>query len=138
MPRKRILVRRPKSRSDEVARMKWLRHWGSAALCLPRVSLFFLPLLVSFVSRLGLVRLGSAVLGPRTAFSFLLTPRASHFSFAGPLFPSLAPLAGPHGYQPLVFTSDQVGGDLDKTTNKLKVCPLPVPPRAQRADTSVR
>lgn len=38
---------------------------------------------------------------------------------AGPRRP-LVPLAGPHGYQPLVFTSDQVGGDLDKTTSKLK------------------
>lgn len=40
----------------------------------------------------------------------------------GPLQP-LAPLAGPHGYQPLVFTSDQAGGDLDKTTSKLKYPP---------------
>lgn len=120
---------------------EWLRHWGSAALCLPRVSLFFLPLLVSFVSRLGPVRLDSALLGPRTSLlSVLPRPAPSPpFSLLGrspadvvplpralppvplrvPLFHTL-PLAGPHGYQPLVFTSGQLGGGFDKTTSKLK------------------
>lgn len=43
-----------------------------------------------------------------------------------PLQP-LATITGPHGYQPLVFTSDQVGGDFDKTTSELRYPPSSSP-----------
>lgn len=110
----------------------------------PSCFTFFLPLLVSFVSRLGLVRLDSALLGPQQSLSLSLylyfsssfarlsttppviglsiarEPRPSPSLFHGSLFPPLHPPAGPRGYQPLVFTSGQLGGDFDKTTSKLK------------------
>lgn len=128
----------------------------------PSCFTFFLPLLVSFVSRLGLVRLGSVLLGPQTDVSLSL--RVSSFPFgpgvsrslarsrgpsgcpcsAGPRPPPgpLDPLAGPHGYQPLVFTSGQLGGGFDKTTSKLKHPPAslrpPTCPRLARSSEARR
>lgn len=105
----------------------------------PSCFTFFSPLLVSFVSRLGLVRLGSALLGPRTALP-LLPPFSIQSPLVVPLsrdrLQPLAPLAGPYGYQPLVFTSDQVGGDPDKTTSKLKYSPATLRP-ARRHVSSI-
>lgn len=114
----------------------------------PSCFTFFLPLLVSFVSRLGLVRLDSVLLGPQTDVSLSL--RLSFFLLMSGVFRSLArsrgpsscpcctgprpppgpldPLAGPHGYQPLVFTSGQLGGGFDKTTSKLKHPPASLRP----------
>lgn len=126
-----------KSRLDEVASSY---ATGAQLHFASLVFHFFLPLLVSFVSRLGLVRLGSAMLGPRTVLPFspsLSFPLAVSLSQGlSPLQP-LAGITGPHSYQPLVFTSDQVGGDLDKTTNKLRYPPS-ASLSAQGADTSVR
>lgn len=96
----------------------------------PSCFTFFSLLLVSFVSRLGLVRLDSAMLGPRTVLPFspsLFLSLSSVSLSQGPLpLQPLATITGPHSYQPLVFTSDQVGGDLNKTTSKLRYPRLPL------------
>lgn len=114
----------------------------------PSCFTFFLPLLVSFVSRLGLVRLDSALLGPQPSLSLslflllryspllrpssVLASRELRPSSSVPLprvLPPLHPPAGPRGYQPLVFTSGQLGGDFDKTTSKLNPPARPLPPQ---------
>lgn len=90
---------------------------------LPSCCTFFS--LYSFRLYLGSVWFASArqCSGPETVLSFSPSSPLNRPSFAGPL-QSPRPARGPHDYQPLVFTSDQVGGDLDKTTNKLKYSPL--------------
>lgn len=84
---------------------------------------FFLPLLVPFVSRLGLVRLGSAVLGPRNGPLVLAFVPAKPSFFRGTSsVPS--PRSGPTR---LSATRVYIGPGwwgLDKTTNKLKYSPL--------------
>lgn len=137
----------------------WLRQWGSAALCLPRVSLFFS--LCSFRLYLGSVWFASTrrCSGPNSLslslslllflhYSPLLRPssvlasREPRPSTSVPLprvLPPLHPLAGPRGYQPLVFTSGQLGGDFDKTTSKLnppaRLFPPQIPLEPARALT---
>lgn len=108
---------------------KWLRHWSSAALCLPRVSLFSpFARFVCISTRSGSSRLGNARTQNGPPFLSLFLFFSSCLPFARPLAPlqPLATITRPHSYQPLVFTSDQAGGDLDKTTSKLRYPRLPL------------
>lgn len=153
-------------RSGEASRIStgsaWLRQWGSAALCLPRVSLFFS--LCSFRLYLGSVWFASTrrcsgpnslslplspslfislpPVSPLLRPSSVLASREPRPSSSVPLarvLPPLHPLAGPRGYQPLVFTSGQLGGDFDKTTSKLnppaRLFPPQIPLEPARALT---
>lgn len=74
--------------------------------------------------------------------SSVLASREPRPSTSVPLprvLPPLHPVAGPRGYQPLVFTSGQLGGDFDKTTSKLnppaRLFPPQIPLEPARALT---
>lgn len=56
-------------------------------------------------------------------------PRPSSSVPLARVLPPLHPPAGPRGYQPLVFTSGQLGGDFDKTTSKLNPPARLLPPQ---------
>lgn len=98
----------------------------------PTVSLSLSPSLFISLPPVSPLLRPSSVLASRE-------PRPSSSVPLARVLPPLHPLAGPRGYQPLVFTSGQLGGDFDKTTSKLnppaRLFPPQIPLEPARALT---